>query len=62
MSWWSWAIVGYFGLVVVLLAALVSVSSLLELRSRLVCRRMVRDAERFLAEAALSIRSSSGSR
>lgn len=59
MSWWSWAIVGYFGLVVVLLAALAGVCILVELQSRRVCRRMVRDAERFLADSGLSVGSAS---
>ncbi|HEX6395377.1 MAG TPA: hypothetical protein VFZ97_18225 [Acidimicrobiales bacterium] len=59
MPWWSWAIIGYVGLIVLLAAALMTVSGVIELRSRLRCRRVVRGAERFLAEALSSVGSSS---
>ena len=59
MPWWSWVIIGYVGAIVLLGAALAAVCGLIELQCRLALRRLVRGAERFLAQAELPVSSSS---
>lgn len=54
MPWWSWALVGYGGLVVVFAALLLGALATAAVQARATRRRLIRDAEWFLAEVALS--------
>lgn len=49
MSWWSWAIIGYVGLSVLLGAGWITLCWAIGFRTRSDQRRLIRDAERFLA-------------
>ena len=62
MPWWSWGIIGYVGLIVILTAALTALCRVIELRSRLQYRRLVCEAEQFLAEMVPTVGSSSAPR
>jgi hypothetical protein len=48
MPWWSWALIGYAGLVMALLATLGLLCGIIELRMHFRSRRFIRDTERFL--------------
>lgn len=57
VSWWSWAVIAYLGLMASFWLVVAGLYGAVRLAAHLRCRRLVSEAERFLAGIAAPVAS-----